>query len=175
MGDNKNGSAGARRAVIRLAVLAALVALGFLMHKIGKEFDVIIDNGTVSIDGARHEGMAYGTVIIDGDEKKKFDMWADDRVIKKMVGSKHSLTIKVVNEDDDSVIRTEEREITLDFNPNAEMVSISAILGGAKTILTPNPLYSPEPVFVPDEKPAAPTTPEESIVPGDDVIGGAGM
>jgi hypothetical protein len=101
-------------------------------------------------------------------------MWADDRVIKKMVGSKHSLTIKVINEDDDSVIRTEEREITLDFNPNAEMVSISAILGGAKNILTPNPLYSPEPVFVPDEKPAVPTTPEESIVPGDDVIGGAG-
>ena len=174
MGD-KNGPAVARRAVIRLAFLAALIALGFLMHKIGKEFDVIIDNGTVSIDGERHEGMAYGTVKKDGDEKRKLDMCDEDQDIKKMVGLKHSLTIKVINEDDDSVIRTEERGITLDFNPNAEMVSVSAILGGAKNILTPNPLYSPEPVFVPEEKPAVPTTPEESIVPGADVLGGSGF
>jgi hypothetical protein len=155
-----------------LLTVAALVAVGFLMHRIGKEFDVVIDNGTVSIDGANYEGMAYGTVLIDGDEKRAFDMWAGDRVIKKMVGAAHKLTIKILNEDDDSVIKTVDRDIALNFNTGAEMVSVSAIIEGAGNILTPNPRYKPEPVFDPDDPAAAPEIPGEGLIPGVDEAGG---
>jgi hypothetical protein len=160
----------ARRTAIRLLVLAALVGVGFLMHRIGKEFDVLIDNGTVSIDGVKYAGMEYGNVTIDGDDKRGFDMWSNDRVIKKMVGTKHKLLIKVLNEDDDSVIKSVEREITLDFNPRAEMVSVSAIIAEANNIRTQNPLYQPEPVFVPDDPPVAPVGGDMT---GDDILGGA--
>jgi hypothetical protein len=84
-----------------------------------------------------------------------------------MVGKNHKLTVKALNEDDDSVIKTTERDITLDFNPRAEMVSVSAIMAESGNILTPNPLYS-EPVFVPE---AAPAPSEEDGAP-DDVFGG---
>ena len=156
-----------RRLLIRLFTVACLVGVGFLMYHLGKEFEVIIDNGAVSAGGVRHEAMPYGTVYIDGDAKG-FDMWANDRVIKKMVGKNHKLTVKILNEDDDSVIKTVEREITLDFNPKAEMVSVSAIIAEAGGILTPNPLYS-EPVFVPDAAPVP--SPEEEGAP-DDIFSG---
>ena len=46
-------SAGARtrtrRMVIRAIAVLFLAGVGFLMYKIGREFDVIIDNGTVGI------------------------------------------------------------------------------------------------------------------------------
>lgn len=143
----------ARRLLIRLLTIACLVGVGFLMYHIGKEFEVIIDNGTVSVGGVRYEAMPYGTVYVDEDTKG-FDMWAADRVIKKMIGKNHKLTVKILNEDDDSVLKTIEREITLDFNTKAEMVSVSAIIAEAGGILTPNPFYSGEPVFVPDAAPA---------------------
>jgi hypothetical protein len=161
------GSVRLRRAVIRFIAAAALVGLGFLMHRIGREFDVLIDNGTVVIDGEKIYGMEYGNVTVDSAARGAFDMWAGDRAIKKMVGAKHKLTIKILNEDDDSVIKTVERDITLDFDTKAEMVSISAIIGGAEDILTPNPLYSPTPVFVPEEDPAETGT----GAPGEDEAG----
>ncbi|MDR3281348.1 MAG: hypothetical protein LBT23_12665 [Synergistaceae bacterium] len=147
------GAVSARRFVIRVLVVAALVALAVSMYKIGREFDVIMDNESVVIDGADYAAMDYGTIIIDGDERRAFDMWADDRVIKKMVGANHRMTINVINEDDDSLIRTIERNITIDFNTRAEMLSISAMTNEAENIRTPNPLYSPEPVIIPDDNP----------------------
>jgi hypothetical protein len=152
---------GLRRAAVRLLVVAALVGIGFLMHRIGREFDVMIDNGAATIDGARYDGMEYGNVAIDAGKGSAFDIWAGDRVIKKMVGAKHKLTIKILNEDDDSVVKTVERDITIDFDTRAEMVSIGAIIAGARNILAKNPLYSPAPVFVPQESPTEPATPEE--------------
>ena len=94
--------------------------------------------------------MDYGMVIIDGDVKKGFNMLAKDRVIKKMIGANHRLSIQIMNEDDDSVVKTVEREIALGFNQRAMMVSIPAIIGDSPDILTPNPLYSPEPAIVHD-------------------------
>jgi hypothetical protein len=155
----------ARRLAIRLLAIVTLAAAGFLAYHVGKEFDVIIDNGSVAIEGARYESMPYGTVYIDGDAKG-FDLWAGDRVIKKMAGKKHRLTIKVLKEEDDSVVKTVEREITLNFNPKAKMVSAPAIIAEAENILTPNPLYSAEPVFAPDPAPA-----QKEGVP-DDIFGG---
>jgi hypothetical protein len=141
---------GARRAAIRALVVLGLVGIGFLMFKIGREFDVILDNSAADIDGTRYEAMDYGMVIIDGDVKKGFNMWERDRVIKKMVGSNHRLSIQIMNEDDDSVIGTVEREIELIFNTRAMMVSVPAIIGNAPNILTRNPLYSPEPIIIPE-------------------------
>jgi hypothetical protein len=137
------------------------------MYRLGKEFEVIIDNGSVSVGGVRYEAMPYGTVRIDEDTKD-FDMWADDRVIRKMVGKNHRLTVIVLNEDDDSVLKTVERDITLDFNPRAEMVSVSAIIAELGGILTPNPLYSDVTVVVPD---AAPDPSTEEGAP-DDIFSG---
>ncbi|MDR2780292.1 MAG: hypothetical protein LBB28_04120 [Synergistaceae bacterium] len=155
--------AGTRRVAVQALVVLLLAGIGFLMYKIGREFDVIIDNGTVNIDGARYEAMDYGMVIIDGDEKKGFNMWAKDRVIKKMIGSEHRLSIQIMNEDDDSVVKTVERGITLGFDQRAMMVSIPAVIGDAPGILTPNPLYSPGPAVVPDEGSGAPDTAGDEI------------
>jgi hypothetical protein len=156
--------------MIRAIVVLLLAGVGFLMYKIGREFDVIIDNGTADIGGARYEAMEYGMVTIDGDEKKGFNMWARDRVIKKMAGINHRLSVKVMNEDDDSVMKIVERQVTLGFNQRAMMVSIPAILGNAPDILTPNPLYAPEPAINPAREPDASGTVGGDI-PQDGIMG----
>jgi hypothetical protein len=160
--------------VIRAIVVLFLIGIGFLMREIGREFDVIIDNGAVNIGGAKYEAMEYGMVIIDGDEKKGFNMWAKDRVIKKMTGSSHKLSVQIMNEDDDSVVKTVERQITLGFNQRAMMVSIPAIIGDSSDILTPNPLYSPDTAIVPDGGSGVPETSDTAGggFPPDGPIGG---
>ncbi|MDR1579809.1 MAG: hypothetical protein LBS35_05585, partial [Synergistaceae bacterium] len=55
----------ARRLLIRLLTVACLVGAGFLMYHLGREFEVIIDNGPVSAGDVRYEAMPYGTVYID--------------------------------------------------------------------------------------------------------------
>jgi hypothetical protein len=171
----KTRSVNARRFLIRLLTVACLVGVGFWMYHIGKEFEVIIDNGPVSAGDVRYEAMSYGTVHIDEDTKgfeMRSDEIANDRITKKMVGKKHKLSVKIINEDDDSVLKTVERDITIDFNPKAEMVSISAIIAEADNILIPNPLYYGEPAFVPDAAPAP--APEEKGAE-DDILGGMGF
>jgi hypothetical protein len=144
---------GTRRMAIRAIAVLILVGVGFFMYKIGREFDVIIDNWDSSIDGAKYGAMGYGMVVIDGDEKKGFNMWAKDRVIKKMIGTNHRLSVRVMNEADDSVTKIAEREITLGFNERTMMISIPAVIGDSPNILTPNPLYSPEPAIAPADAP----------------------
>jgi hypothetical protein len=151
-----------RRLLARTFVIILLVITAVAMYKIGKEYDVILDNKTVTIGDDACDAVEYGTVTIDGDEQGAFDIWAGDRVIKKMTGKNHSLTIKVLNEDDDSVTKTVNRDITLDFDTRANMLSIAAMINEAQSIIIPNPLYSPEPALIPD----SPPSPEEGAPEG---------
>jgi hypothetical protein len=159
-----HGNVMKRRVIARSALIICIVALGFLMYVIGHEFDVILDNGTVSIDGAEYAAVEYGTVVIDGDERRGTDVWADDRIIKKMIGVNHRLTIKVLDPDDDSVIKSVELPLKLDFNTREMMISLAAVASESSNVLTPNPNYSAA-VAVP----SAPDTPQPSAPgePGD--------
>jgi hypothetical protein len=130
-----------------------MIALGFLMYHIGKEYSVFLDNETVTINGGEYAAVGYGSLTIDGDEKQSLDFWADDRVIRKVLGKTHKLSVKILDEDDDSVIRTIERTVSLSIDTRAFMISLAAIAGEAEDIFVPNPLYSPDKprVTIPDE------------------------
>jgi hypothetical protein len=144
-----------RRVIARLAVLVCLAAVAFLMYDIGKEYDVIIDNQRTSIEGTEYGPIPYCSLVIDGDERKPVDIWAEDRVIQKMVTETHSFVIKILDEEDDSVISVIERTVTLDGYTRARMISLPAIVGEAAEIFIPNPLFSPMQISDEEEEPAA--------------------
>jgi hypothetical protein len=160
----KNG-VNKRRLIVRLVLVALLIGLGFLMYDIGKEYSILIDNETVEIDGREYPTIVYGSLVIDGNEKDAADIWEDDRVLRKLTGVSHTLSVRTLDEDDDSVLATVERQVRLDFDARAMMISLPAIAGGAENILIPNPSYTGEPESIPDETAETET---DGMMPGAD-------
>ncbi|MDR1481228.1 MAG: hypothetical protein LBI74_01225 [Synergistaceae bacterium] len=130
-----------RRFIIRTVLILLLIVLGMAMYNIGREYSVLLDNGTVTIDGREYPVIAYGSLIIDGDERKAIDIWEDDRLLQKLVGTSHTLRVLVLDEDDDSAQKTAERKIEMDFDTREWMISLAAIAGESERILIPNPIY----------------------------------
>ncbi|GHV52620.1 hypothetical protein FACS1894216_09070 [Synergistales bacterium] len=129
----------ARRMAAGAVLLACLVAVAFLMYGIGKEYEVLIDNKSVSVGGREYGAVPYCSLVIDHDERKAVDMREDDRIIIKMTGKTHTFVVKVLNEDDDSVIKTIERRVELDGYSGALMLSIPAVSGESPEIFVPTP------------------------------------
>ena len=133
-----------RRWIIRLLLLAVLVGIAFLMYDIGKEYTVLIDNETVTIDGKEYPAVEYADLVVDGEENKAISFEMDDRLIQKMVGNGHTLRVKILKDDQETVTGTVERHIKLNIDTKAWMISLPAIVGEAPNIFIPNPLYSEE-------------------------------
>ncbi len=159
-----SASVRARRTAVRVVIVLALAALGVLMYHIGKEYRVILDNETVTIDGREYAAVEYGSLILDGNEAKALEIWEDDRLLQPFVGASHTLTLNVLN-DDDEIVETIERKIQLDFDTRQWMVSLAALAGKSENLLIPNPMYSGEPEIVPDEEEATEAGVDEMPVP----------
>lgn len=144
----------ARRAAVRIVLVVLLAALAVAMYHVGKEYSVLVDNGAVS-DGSRElPAIAYGRLVIDGDEKGAVEIWEDDRSIMRFRGAKHTIRIDVLDEDDDSVISSTTSEIDVDFDAQQWMLSLPAAAAGESDVLVPNPMRSAAPKPEPDPEPS---------------------
>jgi hypothetical protein len=148
-----------RRFAARAAIVAALVVLAFAMYNIGKEYNVLLDNKTVSIDGVEYPMLETVSLTLDG--VKKNDVKADARAAHKMVGKSHKIKIDVLR-GDKSVEKTVERTVKFSMNMRAWMISLPALAGGAKNIYVPSPVTAP-PASTPPAEPQGPSAPEEAI------------
>ncbi|MDR3322357.1 MAG: hypothetical protein LBS93_07905 [Synergistaceae bacterium] len=147
---------GVRRFLIRLALITALIAIAFVMHSIGKEYNVLLDNMPVTIGGVEYGALAGASLSVDG--IKVSNMRPDARATQKMVGGTHRIRLEILK-NDKSVERTVERTVKLTLDMKAWMISLPALAGGADDIFIPRP--SPAPVSAapgPDEPDAADVT-----------------
>lgn len=129
-----------RRLAVRLLLLAALIGIAFWMHEIGKEYSVLVDNETVTINGTEYPAVARAEVFLDGDETKGLSFEAEDRLVLKMVGRGHILRVNLLEEDGETVIRTIERRININVDTTAWMISLPAVTADAPGIFIPNPV-----------------------------------
>ena len=127
-----------RRLVIRIALVALLVLLCFVLNYIGKEHDVYIDNKTVMIDGTEYKEMDYIAVSFDGEDDDAVEYFAGDRDIVKLQGPNHTIKIVVMDEDTEEVIKTVERKLELGTIKSL-MISLPAIAEEAGNIELPLP------------------------------------
>jgi hypothetical protein len=144
-----------RRLAIRIAILVALIVLGYSMYNIGKEYNVLLDNKTVTIDGIVYPMLDAVSLTVDG--VKKNDVRADVRVAQKMVGKSHRIKLEVLN-GDKSVAKTVERTVRFDLNMSAWMISLPALAAEATDIYVPSPV-----IFAPPPPPAATEVPAEAV------------
>lgn len=127
-----------RRWTIRLLLVLALVGIAFWMFEIGREFDVLIDNEAVTINDREYPNVQYANVVLDGEGKPLF-FEADDRLIRKMAGKKHTLRVDILDDDQETVTKTVERQIKLNSDTKAWMISLPAVVGEAPDVFLPNP------------------------------------
>ncbi|MDR0648974.1 MAG: hypothetical protein LBF92_06535 [Synergistaceae bacterium] len=137
-----------RRLAVRALLIAALVAIAFWMHSIGKEHNVLFDNRAAVIDGVEY--APAGTLALSIDGAKKNDVRADARVAHKMTGSSHRVRVGAAGSD-----KGVERAIRLDRDMKKWMISLPALLSGAPDIYVPVPVAAPPPP-PPGDEPAAP-------------------
>lgn len=146
-----------RRLITRLVLIASLIGIAFLMYNVGKEYKILIDNESITVDGKNYEAFEYAKLTIDGREKK-IEVYADDRLAETLVGSTHKFVLTVMNEDDEKVISTVERSIKLPSDTARWMISLAAFAGGAENVFVPNPVFSEEEDNTDTDTPPEPET-----------------
>lgn len=127
-----------KRLIIRIVLLAALILLCFGLYYIGKEHEVLLDNKTVTIAGKEYAAIPYMTLVVDGNEEKEMEFYADDRDVVKLQGPSHKLLIKVIDEQSEKVLKTVEKDINLG-TVSTVMLSLPAIVDGAENPEIPIP------------------------------------
>lgn len=142
-----NGTVNKKRLVIRLVLLALLVALGFLLYYYGKEHEVLLDNKTVNIGGQTYEAAEFVRITVNGDTDKQIELYAKERDMVKVTGPRHTIKVEIVDEDSDEVLRTEERVLDLG-KASSVMISVPAVAEKAPDVYLPLPgtmTQAPEP------------------------------
>lgn len=133
-----NGSVNKKRLVIRLILLALLVALCFFLYYYGKEHEVLLDNKTVDINGQSYEAAEFVRITVNGDAKNLIELYAKERDVVKVTGPNHTIKVEIVDEDSDKVIKTEER--VFNFGKTSYlMISIPAVAEKAPDVYLPLP------------------------------------
>jgi hypothetical protein len=152
-----------RRLLIRVALVAALVAISFVMYDIGKERNVLLDNKSASIDGVEYEALVGVSIIVDGG--KKTGVRPDARIAHKMVGRTHTIRLEI-SEGGKSI----ERTVRLTMNMKSWMISLPALAGGARDIYIPRPAAAqPLPPPSPSGEPETPALGDDG--PGESLMG----
>lgn len=127
-----------KRLVIRIALLALIVAFGFFLFYIGKQHEVLLDNKEVEISGKTYTPAEYMVVTINGDEENTLEFYPDDRDVAKLNGPSHTIKVQIVNEETEEVIKTVERSFNFGRTGNL-MISLPALAEDAPDVYLPLP------------------------------------
>jgi hypothetical protein len=103
-----------------------LVLLGFWLYHIGKGFDLLVDNKTITIGDVTYRATSTVRVSIDGSEPLVLTKRGRDVI--SVVGYVHVIRVEELDMDDE-VIRTVEKSFTLDRH-SGDLLSLPALLGG---------------------------------------------
>ncbi|MBQ7577372.1 MAG: hypothetical protein IJT21_03780 [Synergistaceae bacterium] len=104
----------------RLILLAALVALGFLLFYIGREHQIFLDNKNFG----DYKALEQVNVTINGGEAA--ELLPRDRDMRKVVGPEFRLKAEIFD-DKGEITHTIEREIRLCFMSKDIMISLPAL------------------------------------------------
>ena len=117
-----------RKLLIRLAVLAVLVAIGLLMMLIGRGHTVYLDNKTIEdYQGQEYKALNRVVVTVKGEQVAKLD--ARERGMATWIGQNFKMTLEVTREKGGE---PEIREISLKlpYDMDGIIINLPAVLAG---------------------------------------------
>lgn len=118
----------ARKLLIRLAVLAVLVAVGLSMTVIGRGHTIYLDNKTIEdYGGQEYKSLNHVNVTVKGEQAAKLD--ARERGMATWIGQNFKMTLEVTREKGGE---TEIREISLKlpYDMDGIIINLPAVLAG---------------------------------------------
>lgn len=150
-----------RTLVIRIVVIALLVALGYAMTIIGRGHTVYLDAKKIEVDGTEYTPPYKTEVYVNGERVAK--LYDKERGMATCIGSKFTMTLKITQEKNGS--ETEATyTVSLPQSMDGVVINLPAYLAGL-----------PEEVYMSEFIPAPETeTEEETTAEGDD-FGLSGM
>ena len=117
-----------KRNAIRIALLVFVVLLSVFLYRLGKGFDLLVDNKTVSIGDRNYSALSLVRVSINDSEP--LELMKRDREVISVVGYTHTIKVEILDMDED-VVKTVEKEFTL-TRKSGDLLSIPALVEGER-------------------------------------------
>ncbi len=152
----------ARKILIRLAVLAALIGVAAWMMVIGRGHTVYLDNKSVEYNGQEYKAFYRVEAAVKGEEKP-LRMDARDRVSTICIGQSLHLDLTVTDEKDGQP-RSLSVDLKLPYNMDGPILNLPALLNGL-----------PQEAWLDEFIPAPPSEEPEDVELGDEFGGGLGL
>lgn len=118
-----------RRAIIQICLVLLLVLLGFWLYHIGKGFELLLDNKTITIGEETYRAKNTVRVVVDGGEP--VELMKRERAVLSVVGYEHVIRVEELDMDEE-VVRVVERTFRLDRH-SGDLLSIVALLNGEES------------------------------------------
>lgn len=113
-----------RRNAIRLVLLVVVVLLSVFLYRLGKGFDLLVDNKTVTIGEEKYSALSLVRVSINDSEP--LELMKRDRDVISVVGYTHTIRVEILDMDED-VVKTVEKEFRL-TRKSGDLLSIPALV-----------------------------------------------
>ena len=114
--------------VIRLAVLAAVIAVAAVMMVIGRGHTIYLDNKTIEdYQGQEYKSFERVVVTVDGEEAAKLSK--RERGMATCMGQSFTMTLEITEQKgDDPVIK--EVDVKLPYSVDGIIINLPALLAG---------------------------------------------
>src|SRR6056297_3177028 len=115
-----------RKNGVRLVLLILVVVLSMFLYRLGKGFDLLVDNKTITIGETSYRALNLVRVSIDGSEP--LELMKRDRDVLSVVGYTHQIRVEILDMDEE-VVKTVEKEFTI-TRGTGDLLSIPALVDG---------------------------------------------
>ena len=117
-----------KRYIIDILLVLFFIALSMFLYSSGKGYALIFENRDITIGGNSYKTPGYIRITIDN-KGRPLEIMEKDRDIMTVKGKKHLMKVEVLDEDEETVLSTAERQISVRYD-RGNLLSIPAFLAG---------------------------------------------
>ena len=115
-----------KRYLIDILLVLFFIALSVFLYSSGKGYALIFDNRDITIGGNAYKSPGYIRITMDN-KGRPLEIMEKDRDIMTIKGKKHLMKVEVLAEDEETVLSTTERKISIRYD-GGNLLSIPAFL-----------------------------------------------
>ena len=115
-----------KRLLIDAALVLFFIALSVFLYSSGKGYALIFENRDITLGGRTYTSPGYIRITMDN-KGRPLEIMEKDRDIMTIKGKKHLMKVEVLAEDEEKVLSTTERKISIRYD-GGNLLSIPAFL-----------------------------------------------
>lgn len=120
-----------KKLLIRIAIVAVLIIMGFVLFTLGKEHKVFIDNKDLTVNGTTYTATSQYEVWVDGEKVGRLPLRPGRRQVAYVAGPRHSIILQEIK-DKEPVGDIIEKKFKLATGDREVVINIPALVKGSK-------------------------------------------